>query len=194
MSRFARIAGPLALLALLASCATLQQLAALRRVTFAFAGLSDVRLAGVRITDVATYRSLSVTDVGRIAGAIVSREVPLEMVAHVDARNPQENSVSARLVAVDWALFVNSRRMMTGVLDEPLTIAPGQTSDVPLAVRFDLLQLGGGGARDLFDLARGVAGYGEVQHELRLELSPKIDTSLGPMRYPSPIVLHRPAR
>ena len=51
-----------------------------------------------------------------------------------------------------------------------------------------------GGARDLFDLAMTVAGYGTVSKDLRLELSPTIDTSIGPIRYPQPIVVRRVAR
>jgi hypothetical protein len=62
---------------------------------------------------------------------------------------------------------------------------------VPLSVRFDLVTLGAGGARDLYELAVAIAGQGQVTKDLRLELVPTIDTPAGPMRFPAPIVVRR---
>lgn len=194
MIRLRNPLGPIALALLLVGCATLQQLAVLRTVTFAFAGISDVRLAGVRLTDGATFSSLSVTDAARLGAAVVANEVPIELVAHVAATNPPENTVAARMVDLDWTFFIEDRRTLEGGLVGPVTIDPGRTADVGLDVRFDLLSLGRRGARDLFDLALAIAGYGTIQKELRLELMPTIETSLGPIRYPSPLVVRRPVR
>jgi hypothetical protein len=195
MPRASRCLVPLALIVLITipGCTALQELAALRTVTFAFAGVSDVRLAGIRIGAGASYTSLSLSDVSRLGVAIVAKEVPIELVAHVGARNPAENKVSARVVELGWSLFIEDRHTLDGTLGAPVAIAPGQTADVPLAVRFDLLQLGSVGARDLFDLALAISGQGTLRKDLRLELIPTIETSLGPIRYPSPVVVHRAA-
>jgi hypothetical protein len=180
-----RFLAPLALLALIAvpGCAALQQLAVLRTVTFAFAGVSDVRLAGVRIGSGSSYTSLSLADVTRLGAAVIAKEVPLEMVAHV----------TARMIDLGWKLFIEDRQALAGQLGDAVAIEPGRTADVPLAVRFDLLQLRSGGARDLFDLALAIAGYGSLQKDLRLELVPTIETSIGPMQYPAPVVISRAA-
>ncbi|OGF13981.1 MAG: hypothetical protein A2W00_04965 [Candidatus Eisenbacteria bacterium RBG_16_71_46] len=195
MSRSFRIAALLALsvLGLTPGCAALQELAAVRTVTFAFAGVSDVRLAGVSIGAGSRFTSLGVSDAARLGAAVLADQVPLELVAHVSAANPRENTVTARLVQLGWTLFVEDRQMLAGQLANPVALAPGTSTDVPLTVRFDLLALGGGGARDLFDLALAIAGYGTVQKDLRLELVPTIDTSLGPIRYPAPVVVRRAA-
>ncbi len=186
---------PLALLALLAipGCTALEQLAALRTVTFAFAGVSDVRLAGIRIGAGSNYASLSLSDAASLGAAVIAKKVPIEFVAHVNATNPPENTVTARMVELGWKLFVENRQAVAGRLGSAVTIAPGTTSDVPLTVRFDLLHLGSGGARDLFDLALAISGHGTLQKDLRLELMPTIETSLGPIRYPVPVVVRRAA-
>ena len=193
MIRASRCLAALALLALLAvpGCTALQELAALRSVTFAFAKVSDVRLAGIRIGAGSSYASLGLADAARLTAAVVAREVPIEFIAHVDASNPPENTVSARMVDLGWTLFIEDRQMLAGDLGGAVAIAPGRTVDVPLNVRFDLLQLGSGGARDLFDLALAIAGQGSLQKDLRLELVPTIETSLGPIRYPAPVVVRR---
>ena len=195
MPRPYRLAVPFALLALVAlpGCAALQQMAVLRTVTFAFSHVSDVRVAGVRIGEGASFSTLSIADAARLGTAVVQKQVPLEMVAHVSASNPAANTVAARMVDLDWTLFIEDRQTLAGTLGSPVSIEPGRTADVPLTVRFDLLQLGSGGARDLFDLALAVAGQGSLRKDLRLDLVPTIETSLGPMRFPAPVVVRRSA-
>lgn len=182
--------GAVALLAL-PGCAAMQQLAALRTIAFAFAGVSDVSIAGVRIGPGSSFSALGVADAARIAAAVVTNQVPLDLVAHVSASNPPENTVTARMVDLGWTLFLEDRQMLAGQLHSAVTIAPGATADVPLAVRVNLLDLGSGGARDLFDLALAIAGQGTLKKDMRLELTPTIETSLGPIRYPVPVVVHR---
>jgi hypothetical protein len=195
MTRPPRHAVPLALLALVAlpGCTALQELAALRAVTFAFAGVSDVRVAGIAIGPASRYGSLGVADAARLGAAVVARQVPIELVAHVSATNPAQNTVAARMLDLGWTLFIDDRRTLAGTLGGAVVIVPGSTADVPLAVRFDLLELGSGGARDLFDLALAVAGHGTLRKELRLDLVPTIETGLGPIRYPAPVVVRRAA-
>jgi hypothetical protein len=195
MFRASRFIVGFALLALLVvpGCTALKQLAALRTVTFAFSHVSDVRVAGIRMDERTSFSSLGAGDVARLAAAVLAKEVPLEMVAHVNATNPAENTVAASLVDLGWKLFIEDRQTLTGGLGSPVSIAPGQTADVPLMVRLDLVQLGNGGAKDLYDLAVAIAGHGKIKKDLRLELAPTIKTALGAIRYPVPVVVRRAA-
>ena len=186
-----RLIAALALLLSTPGCAALQELAALRSVAFAFGRVSDVRLAGVSLTPGMRFADLSLADAARVTAAVVTRSVPFELVAHVDATNPAENRVAARMLRMDWTMFVETRQALAGSIGDPVAIAPGQTADVPVRVQLDLMTLGSGGARYLFDLAMGIAGQGGAARDLRLELVPTIETSLGPMRYPSPVIVRR---
>jgi hypothetical protein len=124
---------------------------------------------------------------------VVAKQVPIELVAHVGATNPAQNKVVARMVGMGWALYIGDRQALVGDLVDAIAIAPGRTTDVPLSVRFDLLQVASGGAHDLFDLAMAIAGQGTLKKDVRLELKPTVNTSLGPIRYPAPIVVRRTA-
>ncbi len=178
---------------LITGCTALQEMAALRTVAFAFDRVADVRVAGIRLNAGTKFSNLTVTDAARLGAAVATREVPIELVAHVSATNPAENKVAARMTDLEWTLFVEDREALAGLLGRTVSIAPGQTADVPVTVRFDLAKLASGGARDLFDLALGIAGEGSLRKDLRLELVPTIETSLGPIRYPAPIVVRRAA-
>lgn len=190
-----RLAAPLALAALVAlpGCAAMNELAALRLVSFAFANVSDVRFVGIPIGPNADYSNLGLADVARVAAAVVAKQAPLEMVAHVSATNPAENRVAATMAGLGWKLFVEDRQALAGEIANPVKIPSGQTVDVPLAVRIDLVQLGASGARDLFDLAVAIAGQGTIRKDLRLELVPRVETPIGPLSYPSPVVIRRGA-
>jgi hypothetical protein len=191
-----RIAPAVLLLSLIAlpGCSAYNQLASLRSVTFAFTGVSDVRVAGIPIGPGASYSTLGVGDVARLAAAVLSHTMPLDVIAHVDVANPAENKVPARLASMTWKLFVEDRQAVAGSLAAPVSIEPGSTGDVPLAARLDLMQLGPTEAKDLYDLALAIAGQGVVDKELKLELVPSVETSLGAIRYPSPVVIRRARR
>jgi hypothetical protein len=178
-------------LMLVPGCAGMREVTALRSVTFDFGGVSDVRFVGIDIGPGADFGKLGAGDVARLAAAVLAKQVPIDFVAHVTATNPRENSVPARVTALDWKLFVENRQALAGNLAEPVTIVPGGDTDVPLAVHLDLLQLQGGGAQALYDLAVAIAGQGTVRKELRLDLVPTVETSMGPMRYPGTLSIHR---
>ena len=193
MFRASRAVAVLAMIVLFAvpGCTALQQIATLRTVAFAFAGVSDVRVAGIRVGAGSSFGTLSIGEAARLGAALAMKQVPLELVAHVSATNPAANSVAARMVGLGWTLFIEDRQALSGELASAVTITPGKSVDVPLTVRLNLLELSSGGARDLFDMALAVAGQGAVQKDMRLELVPTIETSLGPIRYPLPVTVRR---
>lgn len=177
----------------LAGCATVPEVSAPRRMEFALDRVADARIAGVTLKPGLHYSDLGITDMARLAGAVRAGAMPIEMTVHVRAENPADNPVAARLVDLDWTLFVEDREALAGSVEGGAAMPPGAAVDLPLAVRFDLLGFGHRGARDLFDLAIGITGLGGTPRDLRLELMPTIETRLGPVAYPRPIVVRKAA-
>lgn len=178
------------ILPLLSGCASVNQFAMLELAKFDFTSVSDVKLVGVPISPGADYSKLGVADVARVTAAALAKQAPIELVAHVSATNPAGNG-TARMEGLDWKFFVKDHQAFAGKLAEPIELAPGKATDVPLAVNFDAVKLGASGARDLYDLAVGIAGQGQVTEDVRLELLPSIKTPAGTMAFPAPIVVHR---
>jgi len=179
----------LALLAAVSGCATLQQLVALRDVDFDIDRVSDVRLAGVDLTNVRSYRDLGVADVGRLTLAVSRGEMPMDFRLHLTATNPAENSADARLVRMDWTLLLQNRETISGVFADETLLRRGQPTDVPIAMSLDLVDFFEGSAQDLVDLALSFAGQGGAPKEVTLRATPSVDTSLGPISYPRPITI-----
>jgi len=176
-----------ALVGAAASCATIQQLAALRSVDFWIDHTSQVRVAGIDVTNVRSFADLSVADAGVVIGTVARGELPLDVRVHVRAENPADNGVTARLVRMEWKLFLEERETVSGVISDPVVLPPGQPQDVPVDVHLDLIEFFEGSARDLFELSLRLAGLGGAPKDVSIEALPTIETSLGPIRYPSPL-------
>lgn len=175
----------------LAACATVREFAALRSVSFAVDRVGDLRLAGVDLDHARGFDDLGVVDAGRIAAALSTREMPLEFQLHLQATNPADNNVDARLAGLDWTLFLQDRETISGGLEHPAVLPPGQPTDVPISIRLDLIEFFDGSAADLVNLALGLTGRGGSTTEVRLEATPIVDTPLGPIRYPQPVSIVR---
>lgn len=178
----------LALLLFLPGCATLQGLLALRDVDFSLDGVGEVRLAGVDLSRIQRYEDLTVLDAARVVTALTLGELPLELRLDVRADNPIGNP-EARLLGLDWTLFLQDRETVGGGLPGAVTIPAEGSALVPLAVRLDLLEFFDGNARDLVNLALSLAGQEAPPTEIRLEALPTVETPLGPIRYPRPITI-----
>lgn len=168
-------------------CSTLQQIAALRQVNFGLDRVSNGRLAGVPVDNVRSYNNIGVIDAGRIAAALAQGSMPLDFVLHVGAENPSDNQAAARLVQLDWTLFVDDSETVSGIFNDDRLIEPGQRVDLPVSISLDLVNLVGNNLPDLANLALNIAGAGGSPARLRLEARPSITTELGPIRYPGTI-------
>lgn len=179
---------PLFLLLILPGCATLQSVLALRQVDFSLDRVSGLRIAGVEMGRLQRYEDLSAVDVARLVQAVSLGELPLSFLLHVRADNPEGNP-EARLLALDWTLFLQDRETVSGGLLEGVVIPASGSADVPLEVRLDLMEYFDGGVRDLVNLALSLAGQEGPPTHVRLMATPTVDTPLGPIRYPQPLTV-----
>lgn len=171
------------------ACATLQQIAALRQVAFALAGVQDGRLAGVPLTRIASYQDLTPVEIGRVALAIARNDLPLSFRVDIRAENPAENMAAATLVRLAWSLYLDDKETINGVLDTSYVLPPGQPVVIPLQMTLNLRQFFDGPAESLVNLAAGLAGLRADPARIALRAVPSIDTPLGPIAYPSPITI-----
>lgn len=181
-------AGVLLLAGGLAGCATLASVLSLTQVDFDLESVGRVELAGVDLTRVRGYDDLSALDALRVGTALARGALPLELTLNVRADNPADNP-EARLVGLDWDLFLEGRRTVGGGLSHAFVLPSGEATRIPIEVRLDLLEFFEGSTRDLVNLAAGLAGVGGQPVAVRLDAVPTVDTPLGPIRYPRPISL-----
>ena len=184
-----RLLPTLGLVAALSGGATLQQIAALRSVDFSVDRVSNVRLAGVDLSGVRSYRDLGIADIGRLTLAVSQGRLPMDFRLHLTAHNPVDNAADARLVRMDWTLLLQGKETISGLLADETLLRRGQPTDVPIAMNLDLIDFFEGSAQDLVELALSLSGQGGSPTEVTLRATPVVDTALGPIRYPRPITI-----
>jgi hypothetical protein len=188
--RHVRAAVALCALAGLSGCATLQQLTALRRVDFSLAGTAESTLAGVPIQSTRSFSDLSTLQVARLAAALAQGSLPFKTVLQVQASNPSDN-VQARLLKLDWTLFLDDQKTVSGEVEKEYVLPPGQPVTVEVPVQLDLLEFFHDQLHELVDLALAATTGEGGTHTMRLDATPSINTSLGPIRYPEPISIEK---
>jgi len=172
-------------------CATLQQFAALQNVAFSLDGVSRIELAGIDMTEVRGFQDVSLTDGLALASAVRSGDLPLALTLNVGAANPESN-VDARLVQMDWTLFLDDRETVSGRVAEEVVLPNGEVTTVQLSTEVDLLDFFDGNAAELFELVRSFAGLGGDPPDLALEVLPVVQTMLGAIPYDRPLRITLP--
>jgi hypothetical protein len=159
--------------------------AALRDVDFEPERVTGIRLAGIPFDGVRSAEDVSPAQVALVAAGALLGSVPLECEVIVRATNPATNPVAAQILRMDWMLLVSGRDAVGGRVDRRYTIEPGQSVEVPVRVAVDLADVVGRHAKTLIRLGVALAEGREGPVDLRLRLSPIVDTPLGGMRIPS---------
>jgi hypothetical protein len=185
--RAAALLGLAVVVAWAPGCQTLREVAALRSVAFDFGNVGDVRLAGIRLENVHSIDDLGILDGARIVAAVADRNMPLSFTVGILGTNPESNATTARLVKLEWTLFLEETETVSGVLDEAIALPPGETVNIPVAMQLDLFSFFDRSAADLVRLAAGLTGVTDDATRIRIRATPTVDTPLGPIRYPEPI-------
>jgi hypothetical protein len=170
-------------------CNTLKELAALRDVAFTLDSVSGVELAGVKIDRTMKYDDFGILDLAKLGRQLASNKMPLMFQLIVGATNPEDNSVQARLVKLDWTLLLEDRETISGVFENDIVLPPGQKQLIPFNMELDLIEFFGNNLQDLAELALSLADQGGQPKNVKLRATPTINTPIGPIRYPEPILI-----
>ena len=179
-----------ALLVFVQGCQTLKEIANLRNVDFALGAVRNLKLAGVNLDGVRSVRDVSPGEIIKLGAAVLRKELPLSFDIDVKAENPADNTVAARLTRLDWTLMLDDKETISGALEEEHVLNPGEPVRIPVAISLELTDYFDNPVRDLIDLAASIRGDdGSTSRNVKLVASPIINTILGPIRYPGPIVV-----
>ena len=172
------------------SCTTIQSLTNLKKVDFAIDRVSDTVLNGVAIDDISSFDKLGPSDALKILQGVTTKSLPLSMIINVEGDNPAENNVVAKLVKMDWTLFLEGKETVSGSFNEVIEFVPGAKTNIPVDVEVDLYSFFSSNARELFNIATSIAGVGNSEPtEIYLKARPTISTAIGPITYPRDVTI-----
>jgi hypothetical protein len=178
------------------SCSALQDIQQamtnLAQLKFKLAGVSDFRLAGVKL---AGKSSLNLTDGASLLAAFQKGALPASFTVQVAAINPNTASTSgtrsssATIAGLSWTLLIDNVSTINGDLQTPVTIpAGGEQVLIPLRMNLDLVQFfKDKGYDNIVKLALALGGASGSPTRLTLRARPTVTTQFGRMTYPSDI-------
>jgi len=184
--RWALLLGIAGLLAVSVRCTTVRGVSALKTVAFSITRVSSVQVGGVALTGRSSFDDLKAAEWTRLAAALSEGVLPASFDVHLRAVNPPGNRVDARLIEMDWTLLLDNKETVSGTIQDPVVLPPGDPQTVVLPVSLDLVRFFNDNLRGLVDLAAALSGPAPPQ-TIQLRVQPLVQTPLGRLRYPSPI-------
>ncbi|NNE71408.1 MAG: hypothetical protein HKN29_13750 [Rhodothermales bacterium] len=128
-------------------------------------------------------------DATRLVAAVSRRDLPLQATVNLSATNPSDNPVTARMVGLDWRLFLDDNETIAGNFNDPQDLPPGVPVGIPIGVELNLVQFFERSAQDLFELAAALSGQGGAPKNVSLKARPTVNTPIGPIQYPNEITI-----
>lgn len=182
-------------LALLAGCATLQELQDtllnVQRLQFKLDSVAPGTLAGVNLAAIDNPSKFGIQDGLKLLAAFQKKSLPVYLTLNVAAKNPNDGAggstqKAALLKALAWTLKIDGKETITGDIPNPIEIpGTGQATMIPLQLSLDLYKFfGEQGYDSLLNLALAIAGQKGSTSRLTLTAVPTVSVAGLDLKYP----------
>ncbi|MCL2502283.1 MAG: LEA type 2 family protein [Bacteroidales bacterium] len=141
---------------------------AMTQCTYAFHSVSTYS-----IMDIDLGKQLSPLDLLKITPLLTgaAKSVPMKFTMNIDISNP--NGLEAGLQGMQYILSIDGLQFTTGELRDRISIPAFSTNTMPLTLGFDLATLLSGSSKDaVVNIVRNLAGIGNAQSKVKLEIKP----------------------
>lgn len=173
---------------LCASCGTIEsilgqaaELANLANCEYSLKNVSNVSVAGVNLKNVSNG-NITASDVLKLAAALKSKQVPLDMDLNIDIKNP--TAKQAALTAMDWIMLIDGSQFANGKSTNSYTVAANNTTTVPLNVNTDIFSMfSSNGIESLKNFVKSFSSDG-TSSKIGLKIKPSI--KVGNVDIPMP--------
>jgi hypothetical protein len=158
------------------SCDVAQQLMGTYNMTqckYEYNSISGLTLAGVNLQEVSNISSLNPISAANLLAAFASPSgnLPLNFTLNLNVSNP--GLQTALLNGMGYILEIDGVEMTQGMLNQPIQVASGQKTVLPISMAFDLKKvLSGKSADAIKNLAFNFAGIGSSPSNVTIRLKP----------------------
>lgn len=166
----------------------------LDKLKFKLENVKDFRLSGISIKNKNKLSDFSLTDALSLQRVFATGELPADFILNVAVINPNEGQrgfekIDATLARLDWNLYIDDTKTISGVMDTPLTIpGTGESVNVPIVISLDMLKFFKDRSYEkIADLALAMGGVHGTASKITLDAKPTVETKFGPITYPGRI-------
>lgn len=165
------------------SCKTVDQTKNLQDCSYSFTKIDNFYANGVLLDDVKSFSDLSSQQTALLSQAIMSRKMPVSLIAYVQIKNP--NKSIAALNRLDWKIEIRGKEIAEGSTIERFEIKPGETVTVPIEITADLAKIMNTfSIRELTDIVFNFSDKTGLPKEAQLKIRPSL--RIGKTEIPVP--------
>jgi len=181
-------------LLLLSGCSIYKTLVNVSRLKYKLNSVSEFSLNGISISKKSKLSDFSPGEILKLTSFLTSGKLPASFNINVDAKNP--NNGTGGYAATDitiksfaWELFLNNKKTFSGDIGSPIIVpGVGTSTNIPLKVEFDLLNLADNGSlNDILKLALKLGGLNNSTADIEVMAKPVLGTPIGDLTYPEKI-------
>jgi LEA14-like dessication related protein len=168
------------------SCDVLRQVGEMQmlsRCEFRINTVTDIRLAGVNVSNIQHISDVRPMDVLMLTNGVLNNNLPLNFNVNLQVKNP--NDQAASLNRFDWILFIDDLQMIEGAINERFSVGPEATSTLPVQIGFNLAEaLSDERADKIIDFALGLAEGSGKTTRVMVKLRPSVMVGQRSIQYP----------
>lgn len=115
-----------------------QQIKALEQCDYKLNDINQITIAGTDLKKLITDQSISLVNLPALALGFLRQDIPLRASLKLEIINPS-NSLAA-INNFDYIILVNRQELVSGTVDQRVSIEPGQSTTVPLQLNANIYQ------------------------------------------------------
>lgn len=167
-------------------CNVIKQVKTLADCTFAFDGISNVRIAGVSLDKVSNPSQISLTDVAAIISAITNKTAQITFDANVAIKNPNSQQVNVNKLA--WKLALDNVELIEGEQTTPIVVNANSTTKTSIKAKIDAAKvLKGSTIESVYTLYQNLTGKNASS---KSNVTVKVKPTINNFTFPSYVTIN----
>lgn len=115
-----------------------QQIKALEKCKYKVVSATNISVAGTDVKKIMNNQSFNIGSLPALAFGLLRRDVPLHATLNMEVTNPSNNVAAVN--QFEYQVLINGQEIANGLLNQEVSIAPGQVVVVPLEVNTNVYQ------------------------------------------------------
>lgn len=142
-------------------------------------------ISGLTISGMNLSNGISLTQIPKVTSILTgsATSIPLDFTLNLDVNNP--NQSAALFNGMSYILSIDGVQFTTGMVNQTMNIAAGQTQNLPLTIGVDLATLMKNESKDaVTNIAKNFLGIGSKKSEVNLQIKPTFMIGNVPVQSP----------
>lgn len=173
---------------LLSGCASVKGLKNFASCDFDFKSVSNVKLATIDVSNLKSASSLSIKDTPKILAAFAKKKLNLNFNVNVAVKNP--NDATARLDGLDYILWIDNAKILTGSMNQQMSVGAKQSGTLTLPFSFNLFDFfSGKSSSKMISYAIGLATNNADNSRVKVSIKPYFSVGKQTIKLPAYVTI-----